>query len=607
MKKLITAVSAFLTSLMAVAQVATVNNAIEEFEYTGQNSASYRVSLEVEIHNRNGSDLASFYHPMDADHTLKRFSAVMTDAKGKETKVKKGELGRTEYSESLASEAYALYYTLHPVQYPVTVKFDYEIEYRNGISSIPSFTALPCYDVDVKKASYRIIYADDNQWRYHAFNFEPDIKRYDVKNKHVAEVTVENLPAMKRYSDGLSFEERVQHIYFAPTSCKMKETVCDMSSWLTYGDWCYSLTKGRDVLPPALIEKVKAMTDTCSSTLSKIQTVRTFVGATTHYMQVNLGLGGFQPMLASEVAKKGVGDCKALSNYFCTLLRAIGIEAYYTLISTDDEDLIDDLPSFTQINHVIACVPMEGDTLWVECTNPKYKVDNIPTNYFNHEVLVLKEGGSELHTIRKPEHIANRQTEVFDLLLMPDGSAVLDIDCVNEGFYFERQLGLESLRADEQRKQMGTEYYMPHQEVKQLTLNSSNYPATLHLSANSKGWASKSGSRLFVPITPNQFGNMRNALEQPHVVKCIDQEVCDTVRLHLPEGYVIESLPDNYSIANDFGSISLVIKAQGDVVEVVITLAINKGTYPAEKFNDWVAFRKQLAEITQKKLVIRKE
>ena len=77
-------------------------------------------------------------------------------------------------------------------------------------------------------------------------------------------------------------------------------------------------------------------------------------------------------MLASDVDKLGYGDCKALTNYTKTLLDAVDVESYYTVVYGGKRIRnIDKEFSATEGNHVILCLPNEEDYIWLECTSQK--------------------------------------------------------------------------------------------------------------------------------------------------------------------------------------------------------------------------------------------
>ena len=77
----------------------------------------------------------------------------------------------------------------------------------------------------------------------------------------------------------------------------------------------------------------------------------------TRYVNVSLGVGGWQPIAAKDVYKHGYGDCKALSNYMKALLKEAGITAHYTLVNAGARArrLLADLPG-SSFNHAILCV-----------------------------------------------------------------------------------------------------------------------------------------------------------------------------------------------------------------------------------------------------------
>src|SRR5574342_1196313 len=105
-----------------------------------------------------------------------------------------------------------------------------------------------------------------------------------------------------------------------------------MNSWQDFGKFIYALKQGRDELPPEIKQKVHELTDGIADTKEKINVLYGYMQKNTRYVSIQLGIGGWQPFDAKYVAKKGYGDCKALSNYMYSILKEAGIKSYYAVI-----------------------------------------------------------------------------------------------------------------------------------------------------------------------------------------------------------------------------------------------------------------------------------
>ena len=93
----------------------------------------------------------------------------------------------------------------------------------------------------------------------------------------------------------------------------------------------------------------------------------------TRYVNVSIGIGGWQPFDAATVDKTSYGDCKALSNFTKSLLSVVGIKSFYALNNAgSDANSIDRSFPSAQFNHAFVCVPLDRDTIWLECTNQRY-------------------------------------------------------------------------------------------------------------------------------------------------------------------------------------------------------------------------------------------
>ena len=91
--------------------------------------------------------------------------------------------------------------------------------------------------------------------------------------------------------------------------------------------------------------------------IEKAKLVYEFVQNKTRYINVSIGIGGWQPIAANQVDKVGYGDFKGLTNYTKALLAAVGITSYYTLVYAKQKRNIDkDFETF-QGNHAILNIP----------------------------------------------------------------------------------------------------------------------------------------------------------------------------------------------------------------------------------------------------------
>ena len=594
----------------ADAQVATIVESNTEFECTGAKTATLRERRVIVIHNAHGDDLAIFHCWCGPGDDLSRFSGEVADAQGKVIKkIKKSELTRSEYSTEFKSDDFFYYYQYSPISYPVTVTYEWEEKFTGGLRAYPPFAPQTRYEVDVREASYRFIATPENTMRWHARNFEPDVVTREEGGRKITEFKLENLPAVKRYTYAQDLDEQVPAVVFSPLSFTMEGYPCDMTNWETFGKWVYNLQQGRDILPEAIRQKVHALTDTCTSDRSKVRVLRQFMGENTRYISIQLGIGGYQTMTVDDVVKKGMGDCKALTNYFCTLLGEVGIPAHYALISTEYKDLFPDFPSFSQLNHVVAHVPLPGDTLWVECTNPRVPFDYRPSNWAGHEALLITADGGKLTRVPVIPDEENTEQNKIRIALEANGNAAVSWQGVEQNRCFEHDLPLALMSASEQRKAILESFRMPKASISELNIKSEGKQLFFNMEATSTGYGRVSGSRIFIPFSIHPYSALRNPKEQAHVIDLenVGYTSTDSITMVLPEGYAIESVPKTQVVMSEFGSYTLESQVEGNEVKLVTTFKIKSGVYSAELFEQWVAFRKAVSSACNGTVIIKKE
>ena len=200
-------------------------------------------------------------------------------------------------------------------------------------------------------------------------------------------------------------------IFTAPLDFEYGGYKGSLRSWNTYGEWMYKLIKGLDALPPSEMTKIAEITAKTDDVRERVKLIYEYMQSSTRYVSIQIGIGGHRPSEASLVIKNGYGDCKALVNYTMALLKGAGITSYYTLIkSGPDGKVIKDFVN-DQFDHIVLCVPLQKDTVWLECTDQRSPF-NFMGNFTDdrYALLITPDGGKLVKTpaFKKGENVIKR-------------------------------------------------------------------------------------------------------------------------------------------------------------------------------------------------------
>jgi len=326
--------------------------------------------------------------------------AVITDIMGNKIK----ELDDDDIKESsfspwavLHQKAKTKYFQLLNHKFPFILEYSYKLDIES-LFFWPDWR--PQRDIPVLKSSYSLIMDHSYPFKTYAIgiNIEPDIK-VDGSDT-VYTWTAENIPP-KVDEDFLPPEHEVQMaLLFAPDYFEISDTKGSTKSWREFGKWSWELNKDRFTLPPEAVAEVKKLVEGLSDPYEIIQTLYKHLQNSTRYVAIQIDLGGWQPYPAESTFKNRYGDCKDLSTLMVAMLDVVGIKAYTAdALTRNNGVVIEEFPS-NQFNHVIACVPLKEDTLWLECTADFIDINDMPYTIEGINALVIKEDGGEL--IRTP-------------------------------------------------------------------------------------------------------------------------------------------------------------------------------------------------------------
>lgn len=587
----------------------------EIFSIQSRNRSSYRIYQVITILNSNGKERAKgaiFYDKMTRIASLK---ATVYDAEGYViSKLKNSDIQDRSVFDgiTLFSDDRMKIFDISQGSYPYTVEIEYEVE-QKFLFYIPDFFVTAGEKGSVEHSLFKLDYAAaDLAPRYRTFNLQaqPQIeKRPDGSGSIIFEA--KNIKPLKL--EPLS-KDRYQHQYIeaAPTNFAYDNYTGTMDTWENYGRWITSLNKGRDVLPDATKQKVRSLAALGKDDEEKVKIIYEYLQSKTRYVNISLGIGGWQPFEAAVVDETGYGDCKALSNYMVTMLKEIGIKAHYALIYAGDDIVeIDTKFPKNQFNHATVCVPMKKDTIWLECTSQTNPFGYQGTFTGDRQALIITDNGAKVvNTLRYPAE-KNLQSRTADVFLQLTGDATAKVTTTYSGLTYEDDNlnFILSNQFDEQKKWLQKEIDIPSFDIttfKMLNHKNKIPSAQVSVDLTLKRFATVSGKRVF--ITPNLMNRSTYVPEKienrkTNVVVSTAFVDLDTIRYHLPEGIYPEFLPKPVVLKSRFGEYESNFTLDQNDLIYVRRLKLQRGEYPPESYTEYIEFFKSLNRADNMKLV----
>jgi hypothetical protein len=569
----------------------------------------------ITILNEDGRRYGYYVNFYNKFRSISDISAKMYNEGGQSIQsLKKKDISdvSTDDDESLLTDGRVKRFAFINKQYPYTVEFEDEVELK-GIYNFQTWLPISNAKLSVQNCSYIVQTPSDYKLRYKEVNF-PNTVQINSAKTITYTWRIENAKAKESEPLMPDFDEVLPAVYIAPSEFEYGGYKGNMSSWLDIGKYQLELNKGREVLPDNVKQKVHQLTDGLSSTEEKVKVLYEFMQQNTRYISVQLGIGGFQPFEAKYVAEKKYGDCKALSNYMVSLVKEAGIKANYVNIRAGfgENGVIEDFP-FDRFNHVIMCVPMKKDTLWLECTSQTESAGYLGKFTGNRKALLIDDDGG--HIVNTPAYKVEDNLLVRKITATIDDNGNLETE-VNSRFTGLQQERLQGLihgaTKEEKEKYLNRAINLPT-----YTVIKNEYKETKgripvideYLKISAPNYASISGKRLF--IVPDLFDKEaklpNNKPRQFEIELGYPFRDVDTINVKIPAGYAVESLPKETVISNKFGKYSIVSKVNENAIILYRLHEEYMGHYPAKDYDELVKFYDDMYKADRAKIVLVKK
>jgi hypothetical protein len=593
---------------------AVVRNSEDYVEVKELDNVVFRKKISITILNSNGKSNSYCYVNYDPSRQLKYIKGNLYNAQGSLIyKIPESKFSDvSQISDfSLFEDDRLKYFAPSYSDYPYTVEYEYELKLKNTFY-LPGWTPQFDEDLSIEKSSFSLVHKTSFQVRIKEYNFSGEKEEQSQSNMQTHLWQVRNLKAFKSEQYSPDIEEWNTKVLVAPVDFMYEKLVGRFSNWEEYGKWTYEkLLKGRDNLPDATVAKINDLVKDLPSDKEKIKKIYEYVQGKTRYVSIQKGIGGLQPMKAEDVDRLGYGDCKALSYYTQSLLKIVGIKSHYAEVYGNSR-IQNITPGFAAVqgNHVILCVPVEKDTIWLECTSQTHPFGYLGAFTDNRHVVLCTEKGGVIAKTKKYETDENTIVTEAELKIDQEGNLEGKLTSNFSGIFLTSRNELIESSGKKRSDLLHENYPINNLEVKKFNIlqEKTNNPLTTEtLEFNARNYGSKSNTRLFIYL--NKISPYKNHLESTETrVNPIwisrGYIFEDKLNYILPENYDIEFLPKSEDIKNDFGSLNATVQLQGNKLTYVRKLHIKEGRYKADQYKELVTFLQKAEKADFQKIIL---
>lgn len=584
------------------------------FEITDIDRAYLKVHKIFTVMNEDGAgDLVFQRGSLGKFITLEDVDIKVYDAKGKQiSKYKKKDLLTVAVSDGLIDDNKTSYLRIPASSYPVTVEYIFEEKYKGSLF-FPDY-AIIVPGEGIQQSSFTAKVPKNLDLRYKEKNIKLEPKITEDEKYKTYQWSVSNLPVIEYEAGAVSYESRYPRIILAATRFKMDDYEGDMTSWKNLGVWYNTLHKGLDQLPEDRKAFLRNLVKDAKDDREKVRIIYDYLQKNFRYVSIQLGIGGWKSLPAEFTDKKKYGDCKGLSHYMYSALKAVGIKSHPALINSQyNKEPVDPNFPMSSFNHVILCVPQPKDSIWLECTSKTNDFGVLGSSTENRNALLITDEGGVLVATPSSKAADNKFEINTTVNLQLDGSGKTVSTFKTTGGYKEMIGEVMEEKKDDQKQFIV--YYMGFKQPDEFALNKKEVRNELvtELELNlEKVPEFIAGNKMF--ISPRMYKLCEYKLPKAENRKQDfyfhnPYQKTDTTVLQLPEGFAVDALPQAKDIKCRHASYNTKYWYDEGKKAIYSTtsLVLNQYKIPAAEYAEVKKFFEDVVQDDAQRIVIKKQ
>ncbi len=599
-------------SLLDNAHTIIINDETQ-FSVKNRKESTFKRHYTHLLLNDNASEQRDVYITYDQFKRIQSGQVTLYNQNGKtikEYRLKDFE-DKSSVGNSVASDGRLKHLKISYDQYPFFIQASYEVDHSSSLH-YPQWIAQIGEGVAVLNTELQVVYPKNLGIRHHSNT--PVSDSTTLAQEKTLIWSINNLPAYQYEHFSGCIDDYSPIVYLAAKEVEVDGFKGRMDSWKSFGQWQNQLLDGKNDLKETDLKELKSRLVGIEDTKQKIAIVYDYLQENSRYVSIQLGIGGWQPFDASYVHEKKFGDCKALSFYTKSLLEEIGIPSHYTIIKagSNQAEVLKDF-SNAYFNHAILTVPLENDTIWLECTSQTNPCGYMGTFTSDRYALIITEEGGELIRTKAYSATESQQNTYSEVSFEEGNNLRVNLHRKYSGLEVENKGFNYYIHESSQNQKRWLYDMLPYNNHHIHTFNFQALSnevvpeGTLKIVTDIEKGAKKMGQRLFI--------DMEQFIDRIHV-QLPDQERSndimikypfthtDTIAIEFPAGYQLESNIKNLQLDTQFGKYELNYFKEAEKNFYVRKLVLNKGHYPPKDYDALRYFFKQISQSDRQKIVL---
>jgi hypothetical protein len=358
--------------------------------------------------------------------------------------------------------------------------------------------------------------------------------------------------------------------------------------------------------------KVKPLLADCKTEKDTILTIYNYVKENIEWTgQIDMDISSEEK--PRDIFDKGKGTSGEINLSLFCLLHHFGVEAYPVLLSTRKHGKINHAhPFFASFNHVIIAANVNSEWLYLDAIDKNLPYNLLPTMDYNYEGLLMKKDTAYFI----PLAFETSETATFmKAKLNADGSLKGSLNIMETNFdAHQTRKKIATAGESAYQKEYFTNKWVDAKveniSIKNLGDNTQRLTQTIAFSAENVGQVA--GDLMYMDLfmglgmdeNPFKLETRNYPIELPFSIK-----KNFVLNIELPEGYIVESLPEGkkYVLPNGEGSYIFSIEEKNGVIVVSSRMIMNSTKFETYQYEGVKGLFTNLIEAQTAQVVLKKK